>query len=735
MARVPVQTLPEAQLTTQGPGQLQIDPRVQPVQNFAPEQGQKLGDAMQKAGNQMTQIARRIQGELDDAKANEAFNQFSVQIDELEANYLGTTGKTAIDQFSSVNTSMSEAMDKIGQTLDNDVQRFVFRQAADRRMRSVSTSATRHSITQQKLYNVKEREARIANHARAAGRYWDTRDDPNGDFNVYAGAAIRETELLAKDLGIEPGTEQFKGLIVKTQTGIHTMVAQTLVGENKFTEAMEYLQDAFDSGEMEFNAFNQLRNTASTGYRREQGVNAAKRVFEGAGKVTGSDFDSAAAFVMSVEGGYDPNDAGKGPANKGVLASANKEILAEMGVTNVGDLTDAQAKQIYRKYWDEIKADNLPENIRMIAFDTAINMGAGGARRLLRESDGDPKRMIELRREHYAKLIKNDPETYQKYQRGWENRLRQLEGSIGRVGQEVAGGRFELPSLREMLANVRETVADPAEREYAEAWLTQTYNQEVALREESYRATLQEAEDIAFANGSSWQNIPPDMLSQLKPADRARLVQGAPRGDDPDTVIQLLDNPNLWRRGNIEKYRDRLSESTYQSFYARGNSGDSDTKIRAATIDAEQFNATLVRNGFNDLVRPDNDKKREDVIRLRDMFQRQIDQEQSARGRTLNLTEKQQILDNILMDRVMIEDGGFAWFDKKATMFELTEDQLQLAYVNVGGEEIRLAQIPANERADIMDTLRRRGLPINETAIATMWVQAGKPGQRTRQPR
>jgi hypothetical protein len=43
-----------------------------------------------------------------------------------------------------------------------------------------------------------------------------------------------------------------------------------------------------------------------------------------------------------------------------------------------------------------------------------------------------------------------------------------------------------------------------------------------------------------------------------------------------------------------------------------------------------------------------------------------------------------------------------------------------------------LAQIPANERTDIIETLNRRGLPVNEMAIATMWVQAGKPGQRTR---
>jgi hypothetical protein len=275
-------------------------------------------------------------------------------------------------------------------------------------------------------------------------------------------------------------------------------------------------------------------------------------------------------------------------------------------------------------------------------------------------------------------------------------------------------------------------VSDPEEREYAEAWATQTYNQEVALRDETYRATVQEAEDIAFAEGGSWQNIPADMLAQLKPADRARLVEGAPRGDDPDTVIRLLDNPNLWRRGNIEQFRSQLSENTYQRFYSQGNSGNSDVTIRAATIDSEQFNATLVRNGFNDLVRPENDTQREDVIRLRDTFQRQIDQEQTARGRTLNLTEKQQILDNILMDRVMVEDAGFAWFDKEKTMFQLTEEQLELAYVNVGGEEIRLAQIPANERTDIIETLNRRGLPVNEMAIATMWVQAGKPGQRTR---
>jgi hypothetical protein len=733
MARVPIQTLPEAQLTTQGPGMIQVSAGVEPMRNAAPEQAQQLGGAMQKAGNQMVRIADRLQGQLDDARANERFNQFSLYADEVEAGYLGTTGKQAIDGFQGVNASLTQRMQELSEGLDNDVQRMVFRESAGRRLRSVSTSATRHSISEQRRYNLGEREARIANHARAAGRYWDTRDEPQGDFNVYAGAAIRETEMLAQDLGYAPGSEQYNALIVKTQTGIHTMVAQTLIGENKFGEAMGYIEDAFESGEMEYAAYQQLRNTANVGFRREQGVNAAQRSWEGAGRVTGTDFDSAAAFVLGVEGGFVADDAGQGPGNLGILASANQEILNELGVDNVANLTTEQAKEIYkRNYWDAINADNLPPEVRMIAFDTAVNMGPGAARRLLRESGGDPARMIELRREHYARLVSENPGRFQQYARGWENRLRQLEGSIGRVGQEPPGGRYELPSLRDVLANIRSTVSDPEERQYAEAWATQTYNQEVALRDETYRATVQEAEDIAFAEGGSWQNIPPDMLSQLKPADRARLVEGAPRGDDPDTVIRLLDNPNLWRSGNIEQFRSQLSENTYQSFYSRGNSGNSDVTIRAATIDSEQFNATLVRNGFNNLVRPENDRQREDVIRLRDTFQRQIDQEQTARGRTLNLTEKQQILDNILMDRVMVEDAGFAWFDKEKTMFQLTEEQLELAYVNVGGEEIRLAQIPANERTDIIETLNRRGLPVNEMAIATMWVQAGKPGQRTR---
>lgn len=265
------------------------------MRNAAPEQAQQLGGAMQKAGNQMIRIADRLQGQLDDARANEMFNQFSLYADEVEAGYLGTTGRQAIDGFETVNTSLTQRMQELSEGLDNDVQRLVFRESAGRRLRSVSTSAIRHSITEQRRYNLGEREARIANHARAAGRYWDTRDDPNGDFNVYAGAAIRETQMLAQDLGYAPGSEQYNALIVKTQTGIHTMVAQTLIGENKFGETMGYIEDAFESGEMEHAAYQQLRNTANVGFRREQGVNAAQRSWEGAGRVTGTDFDSAAA--------------------------------------------------------------------------------------------------------------------------------------------------------------------------------------------------------------------------------------------------------------------------------------------------------------------------------------------------------------------------------------------------------------------------------------------------------
>lgn len=137
-----------------------------------------------------------------------------------------------------------------------------------------------------------------------------------------------------------------------------------------------------------------------------------------------SGFDSAVDFVLKTEGGYVANDAGKGETNMGVNISANPDV-------DIKNLTQEKAKKLYKtRYWDAIKAENLPPEIATIAFDAAVNQGVGAAKRFIRAANGDPMKLLQLRKAHYDKLVKENPRKFKKYYTGWMSRLDELASQL-----------------------------------------------------------------------------------------------------------------------------------------------------------------------------------------------------------------------------------------------------------------------------------------------------------------
>ena len=76
-----------------------------------------------------------------------------------------------------------------------------------------------------------------------------------------------------------------------------------------------------------------------------------------------------------------------------------------------------------------------------------------------------------------------------------------------------------------------------------------------------------------------------------------------------------------------------------------------------------------------------------------------------------------------LMDKCSYRTG---WIDREVIAGLVAPEDLT-RYVNIGGQEVRVAQIPANQRAVIASKLQSRGLPSPEQRIAELWVAAGRP--------
>lgn len=98
-------------------------------------------------------------------------------------------------------------------------------------------------------------------------------------------------------------------------------------------------------------------------------------------------FEEAFGRVIAHEGGFvdHPDDPG-GATRFGVT----ERVARENGYRgSMRDFPLAEARRIYRaKYWDAVRADELPAAVRFDVFDAAINSGPAQAIRWLQRAIG-----------------------------------------------------------------------------------------------------------------------------------------------------------------------------------------------------------------------------------------------------------------------------------------------------------------------------------------------------------
>ena len=99
-------------------------------------------------------------------------------------------------------------------------------------------------------------------------------------------------------------------------------------------------------------------------------------------------WQTAIDFVLSYEGGLadNPSDPG-GLTNWGISSRSYPSL-------NIRNLSRESASEIYRRdFWENVHGDELPGPMAVAVFDSAVNQGAGTAKRMLQialnvEADG-----------------------------------------------------------------------------------------------------------------------------------------------------------------------------------------------------------------------------------------------------------------------------------------------------------------------------------------------------------
>jgi lysozyme family protein len=179
-------------------------------------------------------------------------------------------------------------------------------------------------------------------------------------------------------------------------------------------------------------------------------------------------FTASLPFILRWEGGFvdDPDDRG-GRTNKGVTQKTYAAWRSRRGLppADVKDITAEEVAAIYEEsYWLPPRCDLLQYHLDLAQFDTAVNMGAVRAIKILQAAlgcpvDGDfgPRteglatscdvaatiaNYCNIREGIYRRIAENDP-TQKKFLKGWLNRLNALRAEAGVPGFAAPRGEVD----------------------------------------------------------------------------------------------------------------------------------------------------------------------------------------------------------------------------------------------------------------------------------------------------
>lgn len=273
-------------------------------------------------------------------------------------------------------------------------------------------------------------------------------------------------------------------------------------------------------------------------------------------------------------------------------------------------------------------------------------------------------------------------------------------------------------SLGAMLAQA-DAITNPRERERTKAQIRSRFAQDDAAEKEQYGLLLERSAEAAFQYPGAYVNIPSADWQRLKPEDREKLKAGLPKADDPQLMFALTMNPALLREDVLLGNRHLMTESTFRQLMGKVKTLDSEQKVLAVSFDAEHFKDVMNKAGLGDMLQGTaHSTVKAEVTALKTAIDFEIDAQQKARGRTLTMDEKLQIMTQMVKP-VKVKavrtglfgtgflGGGKTTMDKRVWQVENPNNIV----------------IPAATRQAIVAGLRQRGMPVTEQDVMAAYLR------------
>ena len=708
---------------------VQIQPAMPRVDPGA--QAANFGQAAQRAGAvamdmELEALKQANQLRVDDAlnKALEAEMRLAYDKDAGYTNQRGISaleresGKPLADEY---DEEFGKAVESIGAGLGNDYQRQVFGQAIAKRRAAFRAGAMKHEADEFRTYTLSVREGTIATRMQQIGLNYANPEVIDEAITSIRAATYDAAKLQGKS------AEWADAQARKMASNAHKTAIAAALEKNDVAYADRYLKRY--GKDMEADDLLQTTGLITKEMDLRVGTSAATEAMgRWAPKIVPGDMDRLTNIVMGIESAGRRYDASgkliEGPATKYGTAKGEMQVL---------DGTNRDPG-----YGVKPAADDSPEERARVGRDYLAAM--------VREYDGDvskalaaynwgPGNLDRAVKEHGPNWLQNAPQETRSY----------VERGVREFG--AGAGRGKRPSLAEIKADLRGDpmlAGNPARLKAAEEAAEKQYRDIEAAEKQATDEALDTAYRGLYANGGNMNALPVSVRAMI-PGDKLGAVMGfadtvrksGGAVHNPEAWAQVLSMPreSLAAMSPIEffrEFRPHLDDAHLEKGYAllndaRGEVGTdakhlevitTANRVKKAAIDAGLLPATGKAN--------DNEVKAfAQFERLVDDRVRQFEATDLQGKRKANSAELQQIIDGTLMDKVFVSRTG--WFDREAIAGLAAPEDLTRAYVNVGGQEVRVAQIPASQRAVIASKLQSRGLPVTEQRIAELWVAAGRP--------
>lgn len=293
-----------------------------------------------------------------------------------------------------------------------------------------------------------------------------------------------------------------------------------------------------------------------------------------------------------------------------------------------------------------------------------------------------------------------------------------------------------LPFAQQLTAIAK--IENPAVREKALQRVRENQAMVMAAQQERER----QASDQAWQLVGQGKAIPEALLVQMDGKERVTLQEhlrekakreaaGTPVKTDwatyveaRDRIVKLAAEGKALTRGEWTVLEGKIAPTQMDDLAKlaapAGKTGTASSGAQDAMLtDAQRIDAGLVAAGV--------DKKKDPEGA--GLFQSEVDRRVRAAsaergGKNLTASEKQDIIDQMVVDRVYVERVGP---DKETIQALVPADELSKVYVNVGGREIRMSSIPTDYDLEARRRIRASGRVVTEALVARMWVADGRP--------